>query len=157
MDKTALSKKLAYLFMGVVCGLLLGAALMLFNGPSKIWGRTMLKTQEPFVIESPDNDGRDYRLPAGTVLYHDQNYAEGFTRYIVYFNYKGPIAHDEVPMEPKYGGVLIAPLWLSDVEGPDAAANVRRPAISRADVAAAVKSGEITRKDLQEILRTSAR
>lgn len=153
MDKTGLGKKLAYLFMGVVCGVLLGAVLMLFNGPSKIWGRTMLKTQEPFVIEGPNDDGRNYMLPAGTVLYHDKHYGEGFTRYIVYFNYKGPIAHDEVPMEPKYGGVLIAPLWLSDVEAQDVDANVRRLPISRADVAAAVKSGDITREDLAAILR----
>ncbi|WP_283184003.1 MULTISPECIES: hypothetical protein [unclassified Pseudomonas] len=116
--------------------------------------RTMMRTQEPLLIEGPQGDEQAYVLPTGTTLYHDKSFAEGHDRYVVYLNHKGAIAHEEVPMKPEYKGNFISPLWMSNVDA-DALKNMfKRFPLSREDVAAAIKSNEITRDDLADIIRS---
>lgn len=107
----------------------LGAGLMAgwlrFFDPS---GFQMMRTTEALRIYGPQDDGVDYRLPAGTVLYFDQAFAEGHVRYRAYFNHKGPIAHEPVEMKPEYGGRLFAPLWLETLtDDSDASPSVTTP------------------------------
>ena len=48
-------------------------------------------------------------LPAGTVLYPDAEYAEGFTQYVVFINFKG-----EPPVKPAgFGRGVTSPIWMT--------------------------------------------
>ncbi|TWC50554.1 hypothetical protein FBY04_119142 [Pseudomonas sp. SJZ080] len=116
--------------------------------------RKMLRTQEPLLIEGADGDEYFYALPAGVTLYYDKRFPEGHDRYIVYLNHKGAIAHEDVPMRPEYRGNFISPLWVSNIDPEILKKNFKRVPLSREDVAAAVKSNEITRDDLVDIIRS---
>jgi hypothetical protein len=109
---------------------------------------------EPLLIEPEFGDKNTYVLPVGTHLYMDKPMPEGFVRYLAYFNHKGQIAHEEVPMLPKYQGRLIAPSWLYNIDAGTLASIFKKFPLSKKDVEAAVRANEITRDDLVEIIRT---
>ncbi len=77
----------------------------------------MIRTTQPLTIVGPDGDESRYVLPPGTTLYENKHFPEGFTRYVVYFNHKGVVAHEQVVMEAEHDGSYIDPLWLEDVAG----------------------------------------
>ncbi len=89
---------------------------VMFDGFSRTQGMKMIKTREPMLIGGQNGDENYYVLPMGATVYYDKSFSEGFSRYMVYFNHHGPIVGDEVPMEAKYQGSLVDPLWLSDVD-----------------------------------------
>lgn len=143
-------KVIRALCVGLLIGALLTAALIRsFSGREM----PMLRSKEPLLIESQFGEV-DYVLPAGTVLYHDRSFPEGHDRYIVYFNHKGVIDHEEVPMKPEYGGTFIDPLWLSNIDADVLEAIFRRFPLSRADVQAVIEANGITRDDLADIIRS---
>ncbi|MHC8386978.1 hypothetical protein ACYZTM_02730 [Pseudomonas sp. MDT2-39-1] len=109
---------------------------------------SMIKT------EGPNGDENYYVLPLGTTLYRDKSFPEGHDRYVVYLNHKGAIAHEEVPMRPEYQGNFISPLWMSNVDSDALKRIFKRFPLSKEDVAAAIKSNEITRDDLADIIRS---
>lgn len=117
-------------------------------------GMPMIRTTEPLLIGGRNGDEHSYVLPLGTTLYEDQSYPEGFTRYLVYFNHKGPIEHETVTMEPKYRGSLIDPLWLETIDADTLKDVFKRFPLSRSDIAAAIKANEITKDDLTEIIQS---
>lgn len=117
-------------------------------------GMPMIRTTEPLLIGGPGGDENSYVLPMGTTLYEDRSYPEGFTRYLVYFNHKGPIDYQTVTMEPKYGGSLIDPLWLENIDAETLKEVFKRFPLSRSDIAAAIKANEITKDDLTEIIQS---
>ncbi|AJO78124.1 MULTISPECIES: hypothetical protein [Pseudomonas] len=129
-------------------------AVLLFNNASKGYDMKMIKTKEPLLIESPTGDDNYYVLPVGTTLYREKSFPEGHDRYVVYLNHKGNIAHEEVPMKPEYGGQLIDPLWVSNVDADTLKVLFNRFPLSKDDVVAAIKSNEITRDDLADIIRS---
>lgn len=152
---TMSTKKRIYLGLAVLVlvNIAVLAAVVLSN-VSSAYGRHMIKTTEPLLIEGPNGDEHDYVLPLGTTLYYDKSYPEGFDRYLVYLNHKGVIAHEEVPMKPEYGGALIDPLWLSNIDADTLKDLFKRFPLSKDNVAAAVKANQITRDDLADILRS---
>ena len=115
-------------------------------------GMPMIRTTAPLLIGGRDGDETRYVLPVGTTLYEDKSYPEGFTRYLVYFNHKGPIDHETVTMEPKYGGSVVVPQWLESIDAITLNDIFKRFPLSRRDVAAAVKANDISRDDLIEII-----
>ncbi|MDN3220988.1 hypothetical protein [Pseudomonas nunensis] len=144
-------------FLGLAVLVLLNAAALtpvVLNHLSSAYGLKMIKTKEPLLLEGPNGDEHDYVLPVGTTLYHDKSYPEGFDRYLVYLNHKGVIAHEEVPMKPEYGGALIDPLWLSNIDADTLKDLFKRFPLSKEDVAAAIKANEITKDDLADIIRS---
>ncbi|UZE12726.1 hypothetical protein [Pseudomonas sp. B21-053] len=144
-------------FLGLAVLVLLNAAALtpvVLNHLSSAYGLKMIKTKEPLLLEGPNGDEHDYVLPVGTTLYHDKSYPEGFDRYLVYLNHKGVIAHEEVPMKPEYGGALIDPLWLSNIDAETLKDLFKRFPLSKEDVAAAIKANEITKDDLADIIRS---
>ncbi len=127
---------------------------VMFNGFSRTQGMKMIKTREPMLIGGQNGDENYYVLPMGATVYYDKSFSEGFSRYMVYFNHHGPIVGDEVPMEPKYQGSLVDPLWLSDVDADTLKEIFKRFPLSKKDIAAAIKSNEITKDDLADIIRS---
>ncbi|MFJ2688215.1 hypothetical protein ACIOYV_31320 [Pseudomonas sp. NPDC087342] len=144
-------------FLGLAVLVLLNVAALtpvVLNHLSSAYGLKMIKTKEPLLLEGPNGDEHDYVLPVGTTLYHDKSYPEGFDRYLVYLNHKGVIAHEVVPMKPEYGGALIDPLWLSNIDADTLKDLFKRFPLSKEDVAAAIKANEITKDDLADIIRS---
>lgn len=127
---------------------------VVLNSLSKSHGVPMIKTKEPLLIEGSNGDDNAYVLPLGTTLYYDQSYPEGFSRYWVYFNHKGVIAGDEVPMKPEYRGSLIDPLWLSNVDADTLKEMFKRFPLSKHDIAAAIKANALSKDDLADIIRS---
>lgn len=129
-------------------------AFVLRGGLSRVYGMEMIRTKEPLLIAGRGDDEHYYVLPVSTTLYYDKSYPEGFSRYMVFFNHKGVIAGDPVPMKPEYGGSLIDPRWLSSVDA-DALKDIfQRFPLSKKDIAAAIKANEITKEDLTDIIRS---
>jgi hypothetical protein len=131
-------------------------AFLIFGDSGEGHDRKMIKTKEPLLIEGPNGDESYYVLPLGTTLYHDKSFPEGHDRYVVYLNHKGAIAHEEVPMKPEYGGSLIDPLWLANVNEETLKEIFKRFPFSKTDVAAAIKANEITKDDLAYIIRSTS-
>ena len=149
-----INKWIAFWLVGLV---LIYAAVLTFvviNNGSRSHDMKMIKTKEPLLIEGPNGDENYYVLPLGTTLYHDKSFPEGHDRYVVYLNHKGAIAHDEVPMKPEYGGSYIDPLWISNIDVDTLKEIFKRFPLSKEDVVAAIKSNEITRDDLADIIRS---
>ena len=149
-----INKWIAFWLVGLV---LIYAAVLTFvviNNGSRSHDVKMIKTKEPLLIEGPNGDENYYVLPLGTTLYHDKSFPEGHDRYVVYLNHKGAIAHDEVPMKPEYGGSFIDPLWISNIDVDTLKEIFKRFPLSKEDVVAAIKSNEITRDDLADIIRS---
>jgi len=121
----------------------------------------IIRTLEPLLIapEFGDEQGGElenenyYVLPRGVHLYVDEGMAEGHVRYRAYFYHKGHIAHEEVPMLPKYQGTFFAPSWLHNVDSDTLARMFKRFPLTRKDVEEAVRANEITRDDLVNIIR----
>lgn len=115
----------------------------------------IIQTREPLLV-SPNADPADaryYILPVGTVLYVDGGMAEGHVQYHAYFYHKGDMAHEEVPPHPKYG-FFIDPVWLWNISAGDLAGMFKAVPISKKDIVTAVKSNNITREDLIEIIKS---
>lgn len=129
-------------------------ACVLFNDSSRAQSMKMIKTKEPMLIEGPEGDENYYVLPTGVTLYYDKSFPEGHDRYIVYFNHKGVIAHEEVPMKPEYKGSFVSPLWMSNVDADALKKMFKRFPLSKEDVAAAIKANGITKDDLADIIRS---
>jgi hypothetical protein len=149
-----INKWITFWLVGLV---LIYAAVLtfaVFNNVSRSHDMKMIKTKEPLLIEGPNGDENYYVLPLGTTLYHDKSFPEGHDRYVVYLNHKGAIAHDEVPMKPEYGGSFIDPLWISNIDVDTLKEIFKRFPLSKEDVVAAIKSNEITRDDLADIIRS---
>jgi hypothetical protein len=108
----------------------------------------MYITNMPLVIES-GNGSPYYILPAGTMLYYEQSYPEGFTRYRAYFNYKGLLPADKY-VSDKIN--LKAPQFLGDIDEARLKDMLTRFPLSKADVQSVIKANGLTKADLAEIM-----
>ncbi len=149
-----INKWITFWLVGLVLIYAAVLTFVVFNNVSRSHDMKMIKTKEPLLIEGPNGDENYYVLPLGTTLYHDKSFPEGHDRYVVYLNHKGAIAHDEVPMKPEYGGSFIDPLWISNIDVDTLKEIFKRFPLSKEDVVAAIKSNEITRDDLADIIRS---
>lgn len=86
-------KTLIIFLAGIVSGALLFANFESARSGSKTTKVHVLKT--PLVLVGDQPTAKLHLLPAGTTLYADQSYPEGFTRYRVYVNV------DRMPLELK--------------------------------------------------------
>jgi hypothetical protein len=115
--------------------------------------KKMFRIKEPLQISAQEDDG-DYILPVGTVLYYDDSFDEGHTLYWTPFYHKGKIDWEEVHLEPKHQGVLIAPLWLNNIDAEQLKDLLKRFSLSKSYIKAAIKANEITKDDLIDIIRS---
>lgn len=113
-----------------------------------------IKITEPLLIESENNDKNFYVLPVGTVMYHEKGFSEGYSRYIVYFNHKGNIAHQENYDNSEYDSQVISPSWLSNIDDEALKTLFIRFPLSKEDVRSAVQANQITKDDLIDIIRS---
>lgn len=145
------------LSFGLAVLVLVNATVLAFiwlNNVSSTHDRKMVRTKEPLLIEGGAGDENYYVLPTGVTLYYDKSFPDRHDRYIVYFNHKGAIAHEDVAMKPEYQGSFISPLWMSNIDSDALKRIFQRFPLSKEDVAAAVKSNEITRDELADIIQS---
>lgn len=114
----------------------------------------MMKIKEPLLIGAEDGDDNYYTLPPGTVLYYVKGMAEGHQLYLAYFYHQGTLQYDEVPMEPRFMGNLICPLWLYNIDVDLLKDMFKQFPVSKKDLAAAAKANGISRRDLLENMQT---
>lgn len=89
----------------------------------------------PLLIASNEATKNLHLLPAGTTLYFDKSFAEGFSRYKVYIN------------------IDRMPLVLSDLSDPTEIDPIEARPLEKAELAKALRDYPLTRQDLEAILQ----
>jgi hypothetical protein len=144
--------------IAVLLALVAGCQSVLLDNSQEIHSMNMpITMQLMFRIKEPlqifgEEDG-DYILPIGTILYYNDSFDEGHL-YWVPFYHKGKIAWEEVPMEQKYEGVLIAPLWLENIDTAQLKDLFKRFPLAESDDELTIQSNSITKNDLADIIRS---
>jgi hypothetical protein len=87
-------------------------------------------------------------LPAGTTLYLDKSYPEGFTRYIVYVN----VDHFPLETHELEDPTLITPITAFPLDKEDLKRLLTRNPISKEELASILKSGQLSKDEIRELL-----
>jgi hypothetical protein len=111
-------------------------SIFLFRSPQKT---TKVHKLEYRLLLSSDNPSKNmHMLPKGTVMYFDQSYPEGFTRYKVYIN------------------VDRMPLSLVELSDPTSILPIDANAPDKEDLKKLLKDYPVTKADLNAILKSTA-
>jgi hypothetical protein len=106
------------------------------------------KLQAPLLFNGAGAAEHQYILPAGTNLYFDQAFPEGFVRYKVYFNVEGVRLESQEATDK---------FWLDPLTAfpPDESEIKKLLAgypLSKSELAAILKSGYLTKDEIRELL-----
>lgn len=97
------------------------------------------KLKEPLVLAGGEGEAvRTYLLPAGTSLYYDQAFPEGFVRYKVYINVEG-VDWEPKPTDEKF--------WIDPLSAFP---------VGRDQLAELIKNHPLTKEELRSILGGSS-
>ncbi|MFL6674546.1 MAG: hypothetical protein ACJ8LG_14790 [Massilia sp.] len=129
------TKNVFFFFAGTVFGFLVVALLFTLWKHAKMTKVTTLEA--PMVLVSNEPTKNLHLLPAGTTLYFDQSYPEGFTRYKVYIN------------------IDRMPLPLRDLADATEIDPIEARALSKSELAKALRDYPLTRGDLEGILQST--
>ena len=110
----------------------------------------MYKLKEPLLLNAEGDERYFHMLPAGTVLYLDQSFPEGHSRYRVYINFKGKFEHDIIESDKPD---LIDPIWAYIIAKEDIKKLLAETPVSKDDLVRILKARKVTRDDLADIVR----
>ncbi len=108
------------------------------------------KLKEPLVLAGGEGGAvRTYLLPAGTSLYYDQAFPEGFVRYKVYVNVEG-VDWEPKPTEEKF--------WIDPPSaipvGRDQMANlIRNHPLTKGELRSILGGGSLSKDEIKALLR----
>jgi hypothetical protein len=108
----------------------------LFRSPQKT--TKVHKLESPLLLSSDNPSKNMHMLPKGTVMYFDQSYPEGFTRYKVYIN------------------IDRMPLSLTELSDPTSILPIDANAPDKEDLKKLLKDYPVTKADLNAILKSTA-
>ena len=111
---------------------------------------TYLKLEEPLLLESEGKSQDFHVLPAGTALYVDRSFPEGFTRYIAYINIKGDFAAKKIVSDKMN---LVDPIWAHPVQRSDLPFLMANTPVTKNDLVRILKARKMTREELAQIVR----
>jgi hypothetical protein len=114
---------------------------------------TYLRLQEPLLLEvlEPGAQQRNFHvLPAGTPLFKEYDFPEGFTQYKVYINIKAQFAAEEIVTDKPN---LTDPIWAYPVKPEDLPKLIADTPVSKDDLVRILKARKMTREDLAQIVR----
>jgi hypothetical protein len=111
-------------------------SIFLFRSPQKT--TEVHKLESPLLLSSDNPSKNMHMLPKGTVMYFDQSYPEGFTRYKVYIN------------------VDRMPLSLVELSDPTSISPIDANAPDKEDLKKLLKDYPVTKADLNAILKSTA-
>lgn len=137
-------------FLAAVFG---GGMLFQKFGVAMMKKTTYLRLQEPLLLEvlEPEAQQRDFHvLPAGTPMFKEYDFPEGFTQYRVYINIKAPFAAEEIVTDKPN---LTDPIWAYPVKPEDLPKLIADTPVSKDDLVRILKARKMTREDLAQIVR----
>lgn len=110
------------------------------------------KLQSPLLVTATNTDGtadrHDYLLPAGTSLYYDQAFPEGFVRYMVYVNVEGVLLESKETNEKFW----LDPLTAYPVSKDDLKKLLDSYPLTKSELASVLKSGSISKQEIRDLL-----
>jgi hypothetical protein len=127
-----------------------GAQLLATNEPGV---PRVHKLQTPLLLAGAGSPQHHYLLPAGTSLYYDQAFPEGFVRYKVYVNVEGTKLESKEITEKFW----LDPLTAFPVGAEQLPKLLRDYPVSKEDLAAILKSGQISKADIRALLEEYSR
>lgn len=111
------------------------------------------KLEYPLMLSSDSPSKNTHMLPAGTVLYFDKSYPEGFTRYKVYINI------DRIPLklDDLNDATEISPIDAVAPSKDDLLKLLRDYPLTKSDFESILNSKRISKEEIREILAEYSR
>ncbi|WP_205750551.1 hypothetical protein [Azonexus hydrophilus] len=106
------------------------------------------KLQAPLLFNGSGAENHQYILPAGTSLYFDQAFPEGFVRYKVYFNVEG-VRLDSQEATDKF---WLDPLTAFPPDQGEVKKLLTGYPLGKSELAAILKSSYLTKDEIRELL-----
>jgi len=106
------------------------------------------KLKAPLLFNGAGSSEHQYVLPAGTSLYYDQAFPEGFVRYKVYFNVEG-VRLDSHEATDKF---WLEPLTAFPPNQEDVKKLLGAYPLTKNELAAILKSGAISKEEIRDLL-----
>ena len=102
----------------------------------------------PLLLSSPEQSKNMHLLPKGTTLYFDKSFPEGFSRYKVYINI------DRMPLALKdlSDPTEVIPIDATAPSQSDVRKLLLDYPITKDDLSAILKSGQLTKDDIRQLL-----
>lgn len=135
-----------------IAALALCAAVSFFVGGQMSESKKPLvhKLKEPLVLVGGGGAAmRTYLLPAGTSLYYDQAFPEGFVRYKVYVNVEG-VDWEPKPTEEKF---WIDPLSAFPVGRDQLADLIKNHPLTKEELRSILGGGSLSKDEIKAILK----
>ncbi|MGZ8293761.1 MAG: hypothetical protein ACXWVG_12010 [Telluria sp.] len=136
----------------VLCGAILGFFLNTLM--SIIWNRAnppkVHILQAPLLIASNSATTNLHLLPAGTSLYFDESYPEGFTRYKAYIN----IDRMPLSLSKLVDSSEIDPIEARALDKSELAMALRDCPLTRQELEAILHSKQLSIEEIQEVFNT---
>ena len=104
--------------------------------------------EHPLMIDGSADTGHNYLLPAGTTLYFDHAFPEGFIRYRVYVNVEGV----DLPSSTLDDPTEVSPLTAYPVDRGALAKLLREYPLTKGELASILKSSQLSKTDINELL-----
>lgn len=111
------------------------------------------KLQFPLLLAGAGSTHHNYLLPAGTSLYYDQAFPEGFIRYKIYVNVEGVKLESHEATEKFW----LDPLTAFPVDAEQLPKLLTNQPLSKDELAAILKSGQISKSDIRALLEEYSR
>lgn len=125
---------------------LLGLLLFFYSAKHKT--AKIHELEFPLLVSSDRESKITHLIPAGTTMYFDQAYPEGFTRYKVYVNLNRlPLGLKELS-DP----TAILPMEGAAPTGDDLKKLLSSYPLTKNDLEAILKSGKVTREEIKTLL-----
>lgn len=103
----------------------------------------------PLILQSSVDTGTSYFLPQGTKLYFDQSFPEGFTRFKIYVNVDGV----QLPTMEATDPTAITPLTAYPINVAELRLLLNKQPVTKEILRAVLKSKQISREEIKELLR----
>jgi hypothetical protein len=141
-DKTRLLSPSATAVMRFALGAF--ATYAIVKAPSPL----VHKLQAPLLFNGAGSSEHRYVLPAGTSLYFDQAFPEGFVRYKVYFNVEGVRLESHEATDKFW----LEPLTAFPPNEKDVKKFLSDYPLTKNELAAILSSGAISKEEIRELL-----
>lgn len=141
-------RRLVLVFSVVVA---FGAGLVVQKYGDFFMGKTQYtQLNEPLLLSVVGQTKYYHLLPAGTPLYFDESFPEGYTRYKVYINIKGAFASEPIESDKVN---LVAPIFAATIKKDEVQQLVADTPISKDDLVSILKARKMTRDELVQLVR----
>jgi hypothetical protein len=145
------AKPIRMLLLGLLVLALAASCYLIFSGEKKMPLVHQLKF--PLLLSGGKESSNFNILPAGTSLYYDQAFPEGFVRYKVYVNVEGVKLESKESTEKFW----LDPLTAFPVDAGNLRKMLREHPLTKEELVQILKSGAISKEEVKEILEEYSR